>query len=220
MLRALSGSVSFLCEPSLIRNSNYNSKLKCKWRDNTGVQLMCGCVWASSSVRQFCWESLLLEWRPSMSEILRQQRKRRQHLNTALYLIRQLETFFSNAVNSSENDVASRFGLVLSALAAVLCRWVNEWMDKGAFYERITLASIHTCKPLCRCGQRTWIIYFSVCSSILAQLYPLCEHSSSVGHENSRDKCGAIRHQETVQVCKLDLEKIGCSIRVGQSERL
>lgn len=44
--------------------------------DNTGVELMCGCVWASSSARQFYWESLLLEGWPSMSEILRQSRGR------------------------------------------------------------------------------------------------------------------------------------------------
>lgn len=52
-----------------------------------------------------------------------------------------------------------------------------------------------------------------VCSSISAQLYPLCEHRSSVGHENSRDKRGEIRHQETVQVCKLEQEQIHCKLQ-------
>lgn len=50
-------------------------------------------------------------------------------------------------------------------------------------------------------------------SVLPAQLYPVCEHRSSVGHENSRDKCGEIRHQETVQVCKLELEQIHCKLQ-------
>lgn len=142
------------------------------------------------------------DWDPAS-----EQRKRRQHSNAALYPIQQLETFFRNAANSGENDVAIQ-GLVWFWVLWLQCsvhEWRNGWIKELFVKEKPWPLYIHV-SLTARCGQRTWIIYFYICSSISAELYPLCEHRSSVGHENSRDKRGAIRHQETVQVCRLELE--------------